>query len=296
MASATAPMTDRHRLLVFGGLMLAALMSSLDATVLGTALPTIVGDLGGLDRLAWVSTAYVLATSVTVPLSGRLGDLFGRRRVLLVGLLGFLAGSAACGAAPGMTWLIVFRAVQGAAAGCLMSSMFALTGELFEPRERARYQAYSALVLAVSSIAGPLAGGVLTEGRDAVRMGLARRPRAGGGVGRAAHRVGAGRARRRRAGRPAAPVPRPLVQRGLRRRGRRRRHGVRVTPSAPRSWRPSRHRCATASPRPSRTRSPPCSSPRCPPQRWAWPRRCCSATSPWRGAARSANRERRPGR
>ena len=163
MVSATAPMTDRHRLLVFGGLMLAGLMSSLDATVLGTALPTIVGDLGGLDRLAWVSTAYVLATSVTVPLSGRLGDLFGRRRVLLIGLLGFLAGSAACGAAPGMTWLIVFRAGQGAAAGCLMSSMFALTGELFEPRERARYQGYSALVFAVSSIAGPLAGGVLTD-------------------------------------------------------------------------------------------------------------------------------------
>ncbi|GAA4392658.1 MDR family MFS transporter [Actinomadura sp. NPDC048032] len=163
MIETTAPMTDRHRLLVFGGLMLAGLMSSLDATVLGTALPTIVGDLGGLDRLAWVSTAYVLATSVTVPLSGRLGDLFGRRRVLLTGLLGFLAGSAACGAAPTMTWLIVFRAVQGAAAGCLMSSMFALTGELFEPRERARYQGYSAIVFAVSSIAGPLAGGVLTD-------------------------------------------------------------------------------------------------------------------------------------
>ncbi|MGW2314160.1 MDR family MFS transporter [Actinomadura luteofluorescens] len=163
MIDTTAPMTDRHRLLVFGGLMLAGLMSSLDATVLGTALPTIVGDLGGLDRLAWVSTAYVLATSVTVPLSGRLGDLFGRRRVLLTGLLGFLAGSAACGAAPTMTWLIVFRAVQGAAAGCLMSSMFAVTGELFEPRERARYQGYSALVFAVSTIAGPLAGGVLTD-------------------------------------------------------------------------------------------------------------------------------------
>ncbi|MEV4008565.1 MDR family MFS transporter [Actinomadura sp. NPDC049753] len=163
MIDTTAPMTGRDRMLVFGGLMLAGLMSSLDATVLGTALPTIVGDLGGLDRLAWVSTAYVLATSITVPLSGRLGDLFGRRRVLLTGLLGFLAGSAACGAAPTMTWLIVFRAVQGAAAGCLMSSMFAVTGELFEPRERARYQGYSALVFAVSSIAGPLAGGVLTD-------------------------------------------------------------------------------------------------------------------------------------
>lgn len=160
---AAAPMTHRRRLLVFGGLMLAGLMSSLDATVLGTALPAIVGDLGGLGRIGWVSTAYVLATSVTVPLSGRLGDLFGRRPVLLTGLLGFLAGSAACGAAPDMTWLIVFRAVQGAAAGCLMSSMFALTGELFEPRERARYQGYSAAIFAVSSIAGPLAGGFLTD-------------------------------------------------------------------------------------------------------------------------------------
>ncbi|NDU71099.1 DHA2 family efflux MFS transporter permease subunit [Actinomadura sp. DSM 109109] len=163
MTETTVPMTHRHRLLVFGGLMLAGLMSSLDATVLGTALPTIVGDLGGLDRLAWVSTAYVLATSVTVPLSGRLGDLFGRRRVLLTGLLGFVAGSALCGAAPTMTWLIVFRAAQGAAAGCLMSSVFALTGDLFEPRERARYQGYSAMIFAVSGIGGPLAGGALTD-------------------------------------------------------------------------------------------------------------------------------------
>ncbi|MGP4028517.1 MDR family MFS transporter [Actinomadura sp. 3N407] len=156
-------MSRRHRLLVFGGLMLAGLMSSLDATVLGTALPMLVGELGGLDRLAWVSTAYVLATSVTVPLSGRLGDLFGRRPVLLIGLLGFMAGSAACGAAPSMNWLIVFRVVQGAAAGCLLSSMFALTGDLFEPRERAKYQGYSALIFAVSSIAGPLIGGFLTD-------------------------------------------------------------------------------------------------------------------------------------
>ncbi|MFI0368714.1 MDR family MFS transporter [Actinomadura sp. 1N219] len=156
-------MGRRDRRLAFGGLMLAGLMSSLDATVLGTALPAIVGDLGGLGRMAWVSTAYVLAASVTVPLSGRLGDLFGRRLVLLIGLAGFLAGSAACGAAPSMDWLIAFRVVQGAAAGCLMSSMFAVTGDLFEPRERARYQGYSALIFAVSSVAGPLVGGFLTD-------------------------------------------------------------------------------------------------------------------------------------
>nr|BFE36523.1 hypothetical protein GCM10010200_087740 [Actinomadura rugatobispora] len=156
-------MGRRDRLLVFAGLMLAALMSSLDATVLGTALPTIVGELGGLDRIAWVSTAYVLATSVTVPLSGRLGDLFGRRRIFVTGLLGFLAGSAACGAAPSMDWLIAFRAVQGAGAGCLMATMFALTADLFEPRERARYQGYSAVNFAVATLAGPLVGGFLTD-------------------------------------------------------------------------------------------------------------------------------------
>ncbi|MGI5169307.1 MDR family MFS transporter [Spirillospora sp. CA-253888] len=161
---ATAPvMSRRHRLLVFGGLMLASLMSSLDATVLGTALPAIVGDLGGLDRLAWVSTAYVLASGVTLPLSGRLGDQFGRKPVLLTGLAAFLAGSAACGAAPSADWLIAFRAAQGAGAGCLLASMFAVTGELFEPRERAKYQGYSAVVFAVSAIAGPLVGGFLTE-------------------------------------------------------------------------------------------------------------------------------------
>ncbi|RSN70827.1 MDR family MFS transporter [Actinomadura sp. WAC 06369] len=156
-------MTPRRRVLVFGGLMLAGLMSSLDATVLATALPTIAGDLGGADRLAWVSTAYILATSVTVPLSGRLGDLFGRKPVYLIGLLAFLAGSAACGAAPSMGWLIVFRAVQGAGAGCLMGSTFGLTGDLFEPRERARYQGYSAVNFAVATVAGPILGGFLTD-------------------------------------------------------------------------------------------------------------------------------------
>ncbi|MFI0356499.1 MDR family MFS transporter [Actinomadura sp. 9N407] len=160
---AAKEMSRRDRLWVFSGLMLAGLMSSLDATILGTALPTIVGELGGLDRIAWVSTAYVLATSVTVPLSGRLGDLFGRRAVFLTGLSAFLAGSAACGAAPSMEWLIAFRGVQGAGAGCLMASMFALTGDLFEPRERARYQGYSAINFAVSSLAGPVIGGFLTE-------------------------------------------------------------------------------------------------------------------------------------
>ncbi|WP_344596913.1 MDR family MFS transporter [Actinomadura vinacea] len=159
----TAEMGRRDRLLVFAGLMLAGLMSSLDATVLGTALPTIVGELGGLDRIAWVSTAYVLATGVTVPLSGRLGDQFGRRPILLIGLLTFLAGSAACGAAPSMDWLIAFRAVQGAGAGCLMASMFAVTADLFEPRERAKYQSYPAINFAVSSLAGPLIGGFLTD-------------------------------------------------------------------------------------------------------------------------------------
>ncbi|GAA3977630.1 hypothetical protein GCM10023085_70070 [Actinomadura viridis] len=156
-------MSGRDRRLVFGGLMLAGLMSSLDATILGTALPTIVGELGGLDRIAWVSTAYALATCVTVPLSGRLGDLFGRRPVFLAGLLAFLAGSAACGAAPSMDWLIAFRVVQGAGAGCLMASMFALSADLFEPRERARYQSYSAINFAVSSLAGPVIGGFLTD-------------------------------------------------------------------------------------------------------------------------------------
>jgi EmrB/QacA subfamily drug resistance transporter len=156
-------MGEREKRLVFGGMMLAGLMSSLDATILATALPAIVGELGGLDRIAWVSTAYILATSVTVPLSGRLGDLFGRRPVYLAGLLAFLAGSAACGAAPSMTWLIAFRIVQGAGAGCLMASSIALSGDLFAPRERAKYQGYTALNFAASSLAGPLIGGFLTD-------------------------------------------------------------------------------------------------------------------------------------
>src|SRR3954464_6121571 len=120
-------------LLVVGGLMLVMLLAALDQTIVSTALPTIVGDLGGLNHLSWVVTAYLLALTIVTPLYGKLGDLYGRKRVLQVALVLFLAGSALCGAADGMTELIAFRAVQGLGGGGLMVSAQAAIGDVVSP-------------------------------------------------------------------------------------------------------------------------------------------------------------------
>ncbi|MFD9907945.1 MDR family MFS transporter [Streptomyces sp. NPDC059063] len=156
-------MSHQHVLLVYFGLLFAMLMATLDSSIVATAVPTIVGDLGGLDRIGWVSAAYILATSAVMPLAGKLGDLLGRKPVFVVSTVVFLAGSAACGAAQTMTQLIVFRVVQGIGGGGLMAAMFALTGDLFSPRERAKYQGYSAGVFALSAIGGPIAGGFFSD-------------------------------------------------------------------------------------------------------------------------------------
>ena len=156
-------MTQRRKFAVFGGLLLVMLMATLDTQIVATALPTIVGDLDGVGQIAWVTTAYLLPLAVTTPLYGKLGDQFGRKPVLLFAIGCFLAGSVACGAAQSMGQLIAFRAMQGIGGGGLMASGFALLGDLFEPRERARYQGYSAAVFLVSSTGGPLVGGVVTE-------------------------------------------------------------------------------------------------------------------------------------
>ena len=119
--------------------MLVMVLSSLDGTIVATALPTIVGELGGLSRLAWVVTAYLLAQTVVTPLYGKLGDLYGRKIVLQVGLVIFLVGSALCGLAQNMGELIAFRAIQGLGGGGLMVSAQAALGDVVSPRERGRY-------------------------------------------------------------------------------------------------------------------------------------------------------------
>ncbi len=150
-------------LVPFAAVVLAMLPAVLDQTILATALPTVAGDLGRLTDVSWVVTAYVIAAAATTPLWGKLGDRHGRKRLLEIALGLFLATSAACGVAQDITMLVASRAVQGVAAGGLMSLAMAAVGDLVSPRERARYQGYIAATFAVATVAGPLLGGLLVE-------------------------------------------------------------------------------------------------------------------------------------
>ena len=151
-----------RRNVIMGGLLLVLLLASLDSTVVATALPTIAGQFGGLDRIGWVVTAYLLAQTVSTPLYGKLGDLYGRKRVLQAAVLLFLAGSALCGQARSMNELVAFRGFQGLGGGGLMVVTQAAVGDVIPPRERGRYQGLFGAVFGASSIAGPLIGGYFT--------------------------------------------------------------------------------------------------------------------------------------
>jgi EmrB/QacA subfamily drug resistance transporter len=162
--SAEAPTSAAPRIrLIFGALMLVILLASLDQTIVATALPTIVGDLGGLQHLSWVVTAYLLASTVTGPIYGKLGDLYGRKIVLQTAIVIFLIGSALCGIAQSMTELIGFRALQGLGAGGLMVTTIAVVGDVIPPRDRGKYQGLFGAVFGVSTVIGPLLGGFFVD-------------------------------------------------------------------------------------------------------------------------------------
>ncbi|MGW1816267.1 MDR family MFS transporter [Streptomyces sp. NPDC002125] len=144
-------------------LMITMLLAMLDNLIVGTAMPTIVGDLGGMEHLSWVVTAYTLATAASTPIWGKLGDLYGRKGVFLASIVIFLVGSVLSGMAQDMGQLIGFRAVQGLGAGGLMVGVMSIIGALVPPRERGRYQGMMAGVMAIAMIGGPLVGGVITD-------------------------------------------------------------------------------------------------------------------------------------
>jgi EmrB/QacA subfamily drug resistance transporter len=160
---ASAPRSRREVRIVFSALMLAVLLAALDSTIVATALPTITAELGGLNQLSWVVTAYLLALTISTPIYGKLGDLLGRKRVFQTAIVFFLIGSALCGLAQNMAELIVFRGLQGIGGGGLIVLAQAIVGDVVSPRERGRYQGLFGAVFGVSSVLGPLAGGFLVD-------------------------------------------------------------------------------------------------------------------------------------
>ena len=150
-------------ILATAGTMLALLLAALDQTIVGTAIPRIVADLNGLDRLAWVTTAYLVTSTTMVPIAGKLGDLFGRKPFLLLGMIGFVLASAICGLSQNMTELILARGIQGLFGGVLFATVFTVIGDLFPPEQRGRLSGVFGGVFGLSSIVGPTTGGFITD-------------------------------------------------------------------------------------------------------------------------------------
>ena len=156
-------LSHKQIMLVLPGLLMAMMLAMLDQLIVGTALPRIVGDLGGVAHLSWVVTAYVLASTITTPFYGKLGDMYGRKMFFIAAIIIFLVGSALSGLSTSMTELITFRAIQGLGAGGLMVGAMATLGEIVPPRERGRYMSYFIVVMMFATIAGPLVGGWITS-------------------------------------------------------------------------------------------------------------------------------------
>jgi EmrB/QacA subfamily drug resistance transporter len=155
-------LAPREVMIVLPGLLLTILLAMLDQLIVSTALPRIVGDLGGVTHLSWVVTAYILASTITTPFYGKLGDMYGRKKFFVTAIVIFLAGSALSGLSQSMTQLIAFRALQGLGAGGLMVSAMATLGDIVAPRERGRYMSYMMVVMMLATIGGPLLGGFIT--------------------------------------------------------------------------------------------------------------------------------------
>ena len=150
-------------LAIYSGLMVTLLLAALDQTIVATALPKVVSELGGITQYSWVFTAYMLGSTVTVPLYGKLGDAHGRKPLFIVAITIFLVGSALCGLAQNMVELVVFRAIQGVGAGGLFPLTLAMVGMIVPPRDRGRYQGLIGSVFAAASIIGPLIGGFIVD-------------------------------------------------------------------------------------------------------------------------------------
>jgi EmrB/QacA subfamily drug resistance transporter len=155
-------LAPREVMIVLPGLLLAILLAMLDNLIVSTALPRIVGDLGGVAHLSWVVTAYILSSLIVTPFYGKLGDMYGRKRFFIVAIVIFLAGSALAGQSHSMAELITFRALQGLGAGGLMVGAMATLGDIVSPRERGRYMSYMMVVMMLATIGGPLVGGIIT--------------------------------------------------------------------------------------------------------------------------------------
>ena len=155
--------SQRDIILTMAGVLMVMLLASLDQTIVSTAMPRVIADLHGFDRFTWVSTAYLLTSTVMVPIYGKLSDLFGRKPIFLFGVVVFLLGSALSGASQSMNQLIAFRAIQGIGAGALMPIAIAIIGDLFTPRERGKWQGLTGAVWGLSAIIGPTLGGWITE-------------------------------------------------------------------------------------------------------------------------------------
>jgi len=163
-AAAVDAAAERRRILiVLPGLLLTILLAMLDQLIVGTALPRIVGDLGGVTHLSWVVTAYILASTITTPFYGKLGDMYGRKKFFVAAIVIFLVGSALSGLSTSMAELIAFRTLQGLGAGGLMTGAMATLGDLVPPRERGRYMSYMMVAMMLATIGGPLVGGFITD-------------------------------------------------------------------------------------------------------------------------------------
>ncbi|HEV1991791.1 MAG TPA: MFS transporter, partial [Candidatus Dormibacteraeota bacterium] len=159
----TEGLSRQKMILATAGAMLALLLAALDQTIVGTAIPRIVAELNGLDRLAWVTTAYLVTSTTVTPIAGKLGDLFGRKPFLLAGMIGFVAASALCGLSQDMTQLIIARGVQGIFGGVLFATVFSVIGDLFSASARGRAQGLFGGVFGLASIVGPTLGGFITD-------------------------------------------------------------------------------------------------------------------------------------